>query len=99
MHGVDGVFLGKKAYCDVLQGRDPNTGEIINGYHYRMKGVPQRSIAHYCKHHNIEIIDLYKQMFKGKAVTFDLLADSVSFEYMKDGTVRSRRKFLRTVKF
>ena len=99
VHGVDGVFLGKKAYCDVLQGSDPDTGEIVNGYHYRMKGVPQRSIAHYCKQHDIEIIDLYKQMFKGKAVTFDLLADSVSFEYMKDGTVRSRRKFLRTVKF
>ena len=99
VHGVDAVFLGKKAYCDVLQGRDPDTGEIVNGYHYRMKGVPQRSIAHYCKQHDIEIIDLYKQMFKGKAVTFDLLADSVSFEYMKDGTVRSRRKFLRAVKF
>ncbi len=99
VHGVDGVFLGKKAYCDVLQGTDPITGEIVNGYHYRMKGVPQKSIAHYCKQHVIEIIDLYKQMFKGKAFTFDLLADSVSFEYMKDGTVRSRRKFLRTVKF
>jgi len=47
----------------------------------------------------MEIIELYRQMYKGKRVTFDLLADSVSFQYMKDGTVRSRRKFLRTVGF
>ena len=99
VHGVDAVFLGKKAYCDVLQGTDPNTGETVSGYHYRMKGIPPKSIAYYCRQRNMEIIGLYRQMYKGKRVTFDLLADSVSFQYMKDGTVRSRRKFLRTVGF
>ena len=100
VHSTEGVFLGKKAYCDVLQGTDEDTGEIRAGIHFRMKGVPQRSVLAYCDDHHLTVIELYHQMYKGKAITFDLLAGGgCSFQSMKDGTVRSRRQFFRTVRF
>ena len=40
----------------------------------KLKGVPQRALQAYCEEHNLEPIELYRQMCDGKKVTFDLLA-------------------------
>jgi len=88
---IKSVFLGKKCYMDLLQGKDKD-GNIIYGEHLRMKGIPNESIQYTCKQLNINSYDLYKQLYEGKSIDFDLLCGGkkCSFQYNKDLSVRSR---------
>lgn len=110
---TESVFLGKKCYLNKLLGKHPETGEEHTGWHIRMKGVPSKAIHHRChtrpkipkskgEPESFEsLLELYKHLYEGKPVTFDLLCggDEISFEFCKNMTVRSRRKFTRTVRF
>jgi hypothetical protein len=94
------IGLGKKSYIDILEGIDEN-GNIVNDYHIRMKGIPIKSIKHYCKINNIEPFTLYENLLEGKNVEFDLLAggEVCKFKMNKNYTIESLNQFKRNVKF
>lgn len=91
--GTKGYFLGKKCYVV----------ELNNGldYHIRMKGVSEASIRHYSDENNIGVMDIYKNLYNGESVRFDLLCggNKVSFDFKKDYTITSREKFERVISF
>ena len=66
------IFLGKKCYLDVLEGRDKDNN-IVSDFHIRLKGVPNKSITHYCKQNNTTVDAIYERMYYGDEITFDLL--------------------------
>ena len=101
------VILGKKSYLDVLQGTLKN-GDKVYGEHVRLKGIPNKTIEYTRKLNNLNSIkDLYYHLLKGKSVDFDLCHSDksiekfgrVNFDFKKNGTVETKTKFLRTVKF
>jgi len=55
-----GIFLGKKAYLDILQGVHEKTGEVEQDLHIRQKGVPEDCVLHTAK-------SFYHQHFGVKA--------------------------------
>jgi hypothetical protein len=75
---------------DVLESKDKD-GNIINGEHLRMKGVPQQSIDYTRKLLNTNFHDLYMKLYKGEKIKFDLLCGGqrCNFQYNKDMSVRS----------
>ena len=97
---IKSIFLGKKAYVDVLEGEDKN-GDIVQDYHIRMKGVSDKAIKYYCLINKITPYELYQQLCNGKKIKFDLTCDgnACSFEYNKDYTISSNSAFIREVSF
>jgi hypothetical protein len=98
------IYLGKKSYIDVLEGVDKE-GNKVNGYHTRMKGIPEKSIEHYAKMNNMEVYDVYYNLFNGSEIIFDLLCKvdekptECKFKKMGDKTIKSLSMFDRKVKF
>ena len=115
IHAVDSIFLGKKCYVDKLEavvddcegvngGFDLETGELINSYvydyHIRMKGVPSDCIIHKAnEEYDGDIIALYKDLYDGKELTFNLLAVRPKFEMCKDMQIITKTKFNRKISF
>ena len=97
---TDSVFLGKKCYCDRLQSKDKD-GKIINGFHTRMKGIPDDSIITKAENDfGGDIIKLYTELYENEnGLEFDLLANKPKFEFHKNMTISSKKQFLRKVKF
>jgi hypothetical protein len=96
------IFLGKKSYIDVLEGKNKD-GEIINGFHYRMKGVTANSIKYEVeKNCGGDYFILYDKLANSIPVDFILnpYDEKVMFEYTKTG-VRTREtgEFIRTILF
>lgn len=88
---VESYFLGKKCYIDRLVDQRGNTG-----FHIRMKGVSEKSIKFAA---NGDLLGLYKRMYDGETLIFDLCCDGqVKFDNLKDGTVRTKCSFERAVK-
>lgn len=88
---TESYFLGKKCYLDRLVDQRGNVG-----WHVRMKGVSLRSIQHAAKG---DLLGLYKRMFDGETIAFDLCCDGqVKFDNAKDGTVKTKNDFVRAVK-
>ena len=56
--GVKSIFLGKKCYTHLLEGKNEK-GEIIYDYHIRMKGVNDIAIKYYCLTNNVSPYELY----------------------------------------
>jgi len=81
------IILGKKCYIDELVGEDSD-GNILTGFHVRMKGIPRRSIDHAAKKYG-GLMELYKHLYKGNPVKFDLTCggDVKVFEYKNDMSV------------
>ena len=101
------VILGKKSYLDVLEGTLKN-GDKVNGEHVRLKGIPNKTIEYTRKLNNLSSIkDLYYGLLKGKTIDFDLCHSDksiekhgrVNFDFKKNGTVETKIKFLRSIKF
>lgn len=96
IHAKESVFLGKKCYLDVLTGDD---GSI--DYHIRMKGVSCDAIKDHAYKNQKSILDVYKELFTGKELTFDLCCEGskVNFEFKKNMEIISRDRFERKIKF
>jgi hypothetical protein len=88
------IALGKKSYLDVLTDEEGN-----EGYHIRMKGVPQQVILNHCKKARCSLIELYQQLYAGNAVRFDLTDGSACFRKTKNFEQTTLDKFSRRVKF
>jgi hypothetical protein len=72
VHAVNSIFLGKKSYIDVLQGKNIKTGEIETDYHIRMKGIPNSTIKYVCEKYNKTPFELYKLHYDGNVIDYDL---------------------------
>lgn len=101
---IKSIFLGKKCYIDVLQSQDKENN-IINDFHIRLKGVPNKSIKHYCKNNNITVDKLYEGLYNGDEIEFDLLckvegeATTAKFKKNNNKTISSVLDFKRNIKF
>jgi len=108
IYSVESVFLGKKCYLDKLwdgetvyeEGKDKGSPKY--DYHIRMKGMNRAGIIDGAnKYFNGDLMKLYKYLLVGNDLELDLTAGGVvpSFEFLKNGNIRSRREFLRTMNF
>ena len=94
IHSRKLIALGKKSYLDVLvdeQGQE--------GYHIRLKGIPNQCILNYCARNNITVETLYERMYRGQSVTFNILDGSNCFRKNKVFQQINLDRFTRTVKF
>ena len=104
IHAVKSIFLGKKSYLDCLESKDKD-GNIITGYHIRLKGITKEGLEHVSKEYDESYLGLYKYLTTGaeKEITLnpfnpDENKNKVLFEF-KNGRVKTRTKFTRKVKF
>jgi hypothetical protein len=97
---VKSIFLGKKAYIDVLQGKDEE-GKLVQDFHIRMKGVSEKAIRYYCFVNDLDPYELYKKLHKNETIDFDLTCggNACSFEYNSNYTITSKSQFIRSVNF
>ena len=95
----ESIILGKKCYIDKLEALDKD-GEIINDYHIRMKGVSTNCIKFKGdQEYGGDYMKMFKELFDGKTLEFNLLAVAPSFELCKNMNIRSRKKFSRRISF
>jgi hypothetical protein len=97
---IKSIFLGKKAYMDVLEGENKN-GDIVQDYHIRLKGISECAVKYYCLTNKITPYELYQKLYDGKKIKFDLTCNgnACSFEYNKNYTISSNDVFYREVSF
>jgi len=101
---TDSIFLGKKSYIDKLVGED-DKGNKVEGFHFRMKGIPKMVVEYYCEKEKIGLFDLYKKLYnpseEDEKVVFDLTCGGKAFtiKYEKDYTINILDKFTRAVCF
>lgn len=98
------IFLGKKSYIDVLESKDKN-GDLINGLHYRMKGITKEGIIHKAKQIKGDILDVYEKLAQGEKMNITLNpydttnnSEKVLFEFSNLG-VSTKKEFIRVVSF
>jgi len=96
------IFLGKKCYIDKLEGVNAK-GEKENGFHIRMKGIPEKCI-HYVVEKSSKYkdpMDLYEDLYNGAEVAFDLTngGSKANFKFNKDYTINTLSMFTRSIKF
>jgi len=91
------IVLGKKSYIDELI--NIKTGKT--DYHIRMKGIPNNSILYYCEKNDITPIKLYKKLYDGEQVTFDLTCGKTKslLRYNNNMTYETLDIFSRRVQF
>lgn len=97
---VESIFLGKKCYIDKV--RLVVEGIIKYDYHMRMKGIPESTLKYEIKRQfNDDPMALYKHLFDGGEVSFDLLegGKKVRFEAGFNCMISSRLTFNRTLSF
>ncbi len=99
------IFLGKKSYYDHLESTNAQ-GKIITGDHIRLKGICKEAIEDQINKGNYKSkLDMFKDLAKGAEIDFLMNpfdkknnSEKVSFEYV-NGSVRTRKEFIRKVKF
>ena len=92
---VQSVFLGKKAYLDVLQDSEGN-----KAYHIRLKSISPKSLMYKCTtEFGGDALKMYNYMYEGNPITFDQSAGgAVMFKVNKNHTM-STVAMQRTVQF
>lgn len=103
------IALGKKCYIDHLVGVNKKTNKVEEGYHIRLKGVPDKSVWNVVhKQFNGDPIKLYEKLNSGVPVSFDLTKgykDGIkdiqlpAFEFHSNLLISNRDKFERVLKF
>ena len=106
---VKAIFLGKKSYIDMLESTD-SEGKKITGLHIKLKGITEEGLEHAAKQYSEdgktpEYFKLYEDLARGTEKEIILNPynaeknkTKVLFEF-KDGTVSTKQKFIRKVKF
>ena len=90
IYSIEAYVIAKKVYIDILESRNEHN-EIIQDNHIRLKSVPTSCIKHTANKENTTPIELFKQLFNGDKIKFDLLEDGnkCGFKFEKDFSVRS----------
>jgi hypothetical protein len=65
IYATKSIFLGKKCYIDKLESKDCN-GKLINGYHYRMKGVTVEGLQFEANKYKGGIFELYENLINNE---------------------------------
>jgi hypothetical protein len=104
VYAIKSIFLGKKSYLDVLESKDKN-GDIIHGYHIRLKGITKPGLEGASKDYHDGYLGLYKDLANGAERKFILNPfDEVEnkkhilFDISK-GIIHTKGEFTRMVKF
>ena len=104
IYATKSIFLGKKSYMDYLESTDKD-GNIINGFHTRLKGITREGMKHTAKEYKDGYMGLYTDLAKGIEKNMvlnpfdeDNNSQKVLFEFKK-GTVSFKKEFIRKVKF
>lgn len=104
VYAIKSIFLGKKSYMDLLESKNKD-GKIINDYHIRLKGITKEGLHHISKKYENSYLGLYEDLTKGNEIgiilnPYDEINNSkkVLFEFKK-GVVKTRKEFIRKVKF
>jgi hypothetical protein len=104
IYATKSIFLGKKSYIDVLESKDKD-GNTITGYHTRLKGITLDGLENASKDYANGYFGLYEDLAKGtkKKIILNPFNEEenkqkVLFEF-KVGKVKTRKKFIREVKF
>ena len=104
IYATTSIFLGKKSYMDKLESKDKN-GNIISGYHIRLKGQTTDGLLEESKKYKDSYTGLYTDLSEGKELNILLNPTNhednhkkVLFEF-KLGHVRTKGDFYRKVKF
>ena len=93
-HADESIFLMKKMYIDKLKMSD-NTHE----YMIRGKGLTLNSIKHeYKNHFHNDPMELYKHLYNGNNVIFDLTRGQPMFKMNPNMTVNTIKNFKRKIK-
>jgi hypothetical protein len=82
------IYLGKKCYIDELYNiYDPS----VVDYHIRLKGIPNKSILHYCYKNNITPFELYEKLYNGEKIEFDLTCEGLKavFKFENNMVIRT----------
>lgn len=102
IYATKSIFLGKKSYIDLLESTDAN-GNKINGCHFRMKGIPEKSLTHSADiNFNNDLLELYKYLAKGNELKVVLNPKDIKvmFEYASNRIItRGHGSFTRTLNF
>ena len=61
--------------------------------------LPCDSIKYYAKNNNLTMMELYKKLYEGETITFDLLAVRPKFDMRKNMSIITKTKFDRDIKF
>lgn len=82
------IFLGKKCYIDELYNKYDKT---LVDYHIRLKGIPNKSILHYCYKNNITPFELYEKLYVGEKIEFDLTCEGMKavFKFENNMVIRT----------
>ena len=94
IHSRKLIALGKKSYLDILVDEQGN-----EGYHIRMKGVPNQCILNKCKRMGITVEELYERMYHGEVVEFDLTDGTNCFRKTKTYQQITLPQFIRRLQF
>ena len=86
---IESYFIAKKLYVDKLQ---DSTGDVE--YMIRGKGLTQQSIKHKASEVG-GVMELYKKLFEGEKIQFDLCKGQPSFDMRADFSVGTRSEFKR----
>jgi hypothetical protein len=104
IYATKSIFLGKKSYMDLLESKD-EYGNIINGYHIRLKGITEDGLKEQAKKYENSYEGLYTDLCDGKELDIVLNPfnkednyQKVLFEY-NNGYVKTKDQFKRKVKF
>ena len=100
---TESIFLGKKCYFDKLYAIDDNDNKCY-GTHYRMKGIPEKSLINHCKiHFNGDMFKLYKHLSNKNnkcEIIINFNQFNPSYEHDESGVhFRLTNSFIRTLKF
>jgi hypothetical protein len=88
------IALGKKSYLDKLENSD---GDV--DYHIRMKGIPEQVIINWCKNNETSLEDLYKRLYDGERIIFDLTDGTNCFKRTKTWDQVTLNSFKRAICF
>ena len=106
IYSTKAIFLGKKAYIDLLESKDKD-GNIINDYHVRMKGATSEGLEHLSKQYEGGIMELYERLSRGEEASCVLNprneeenSEKAMFVFSGDGvSTRQCGDFVRKLKF
>ncbi|EAL44459.2 DNA polymerase, putative [Entamoeba histolytica HM-1:IMSS] len=91
----ESIFLGKKAYLDILTNEDG-----VEEYLIRMKGIPASVIRGEAKEKfEGDVKALYEYLYEGGALSCDLSKYGPHFIIERDFKVSTNENFKRTIKF
>ena len=89
---IEAYFVMKKLYIHHIQDSTNETSFIIRG-----KGLCEQSILYAANREN-GLMNLYKKLYEGNEITFNLCDGQPSFVFNNDFSVSSRKEFIRKVK-